>query len=245
MLKKALFLILTIALAFNCPAQTLRVVTEEAAPYQIVINGKVVAGPSFLLVDELLRRADIHSPMEVLPWARAYAIALSEPNVLIFSMARTAPRKANFNWLIKLDSITFHFFSLATRPDLQIQSISEALQYSVATVRNSAEAQSLLDMGFVEGENLILTHSYKKAWKMVLLKRADFTYADIFIQDATYDTQGGVSALFSKGYNPGRGSDLYLATSINTDTEILHKLQTSLQSMQQDGTVKKLLSQLD
>lgn len=244
-MKKLLLLIIAIAFAFNCAAHPLRVVTEDLPPYQIVVNGKLVAGSSFLLVDELLKRADINASIEVLPWARAYAIASSEQNVLIFSMARTASRETNFNWLIKLDSLTYNFYSLATRPELQIQSLSDVLQHSVATVRNSFEANALLKMGFVEGENLILTVSYIEAWQMVLLERADFTYANYIMKEATYETKTGKSVSYFRGYNPGQSSDLYLATNINIDAEVLHKLQTSLQSMQQDGTVEKLLPRLD
>jgi polar amino acid transport system substrate-binding protein len=243
--KNSLLLLIVITSVFNCAAQTLRVVTEDLAPYQIVVNDEVVGGRSFLLVEELLKRAGIDSPVEVLPWARAFAIASSEPNVMIFSMARTANREANFNWLLRLDRHTYNFYSLATRPELQIQSLSEALQYTVATVRNSSEASSLLEMGFVEDENLILTLSYKEARQMVILKRADFTYANFLIQDAIYDNQASEPVLFFKGYNPGQSSDLYLATSLNTDADILFKLETSLQSMQQDGALAKLLPRLD
>jgi polar amino acid transport system substrate-binding protein len=244
-MKKLVFLIIAIMSVFNCAAQTLRVVTEDLPPYQIVVNGNVIAGSSFLLVDELLKRAEISTHVEVLPWARAYTIASSEPNVMIFSIARTANREANFNWLIKVDSSTYTFYSLATRKDLQIQNVSEALQHSVASVRNSSEANALLDMGFVEGKNLILTVSYKQAWQMVLLKRADFTYANSIILDAVDTPQPGDPDVFSKAYNPGQSTDLYLATSINIDAGILLGLQTSLESMQQDGTVEKLLPRLN
>jgi polar amino acid transport system substrate-binding protein len=244
-MKKSLLLIITITFAHNCAAQTLRLVTEDFPPYQITVKGKLVAGRSFLLVDELLKRAQIDSQIEVLPWARAHAIASSGQNVMIFSMARTASREAYFNWLIKIDSLAFSFYRLATRQELQVQSLSEILKYAVATVRNSSEANSLIEMGFVEGENLILTVSDKEALEMVLLKRADFIYGDSLIQDAIYEANAGDPALFSKSYDPGESSDLYLATSININTGILHRLKNSLKSMQQDGTVAKILPRRD
>ena len=244
-MKKLLLLITTSMFVLNCAAQTLRVVTEDLPPYQIVVDNKLVAGRSFLLVDELLKRAKINARIEVLPWARTYSIASSEPNVMIFSMARTTSREANFHWLFKLDSLSYSFYRLATRPDLHIQSLEEALQHSVVSVRNSYEADSLLKMGFVEGKNLILSVSSNEAWQMVLLERADFIYEDIVIQNAISRTHAGKPVIFSKSYSPGKSSDLYLAANINTDADILHELRSNLLSMQLDGTAEQILSQRD
>ena len=233
-MKKLLLLIFTTLSFFSCMAETLRVVTEDLSPYQIVVDGQLVGGRSYLVVKEMLKRADLQPRIEVLPWARAYSIAASEPNVLIFTMVRTAQRDPHFHWLAKLARGNYGFYSLTSRTDLPVDSLPALLKHTVASVRNSFEASSLVNMGFVEGKNLILTVNYNEAWQMVLLGRADFTYD-------SDTTKTSAPELFSKGYSSEQTSDSYLAANINTDAKILRRLEASLQSMRQDGTMARLL----
>jgi polar amino acid transport system substrate-binding protein len=241
-MKKMLCLMLVLGSSVCASAQALRVVTEDLPPYQIVVNGKLVAGSSYLVAKEMLERAELDSRIEVLPWARAYAIASTEPNVVIFSMTRSQERDPYFHWLLKLDSLTYNFYSLSSRPEAQVNSLTEVLNYTVATVRDSFEAKALVKMGFIEGKNLILTVTYKEAWLLVQMGRANFTYAYYVAQDDIFKVPKGKQPLFFKGYNVGQSFDLYLAANINTDQEILDKLKTSLLAMQQDGTMTALLS---
>ena len=83
-----LFAALLCALACSAAtAQEVRAVTEET-PYTFLRDGKV-AGPATELVERSLQRAGLadHS-VQLYPWARAYDLALHEPNVLIFLIAR-------------------------------------------------------------------------------------------------------------------------------------------------------------
>lgn len=221
--------------------ETLRVVTEDLPPYQIVVDGKLIDGRSYQIVKELLRRSEYKPRIEVLPWARAYSIASTQDNVLIFSMVRSKTRETHFHWLQLVDSMAYHFYALSARSELKINTIDETLNYTVATVRNSFEANSLLNMGFVEGKNLFLTLSYKAAWQMVLLERADFTYASHLIDEPLFNPQIGKPDLFVKSFSPGQKLDLYIAASLGTKEPILEKLKVTLLSMQQDGSMENLL----
>lgn len=241
-MKNVLYLFLVVCSGFCMSGQSLRVVTEDLPPYQIVVNGRLVAGSSYLLVKEMLARAEMDSRIELLPWARAYAIASSEPNVVIFSMTRTQERETNFHWLLKLDSLTYNFYSQSSRPEIQINSLTDALKHTVATVRDSFEARALTKMGFIEGKNLILTVTYKEAWQLVQLGRANLTYAYFLPQDAIFNIPEIRQPLFFKGYNPGQNFELYLAANINTDQDILKRLNASIQTMKQDGTIENLMS---
>ncbi|MFT4941868.1 MAG: polar amino acid transport system substrate-binding protein [Paraglaciecola sp.] len=174
-MKKVICLILVVGSCFCTSAQTLRVVTEDLPPYQIVVKGKLVGGSAFLLVKEMLERAQLESRIELLPWARAYAIASADANVVIFSMTKTLERESYFHWLLKLDHLNYSFFSLTSRPEVRVNNLTEALSHTVSAVRNSFEARTLMKMGFREGINLILTVTYKETWQMVQLGRVDLT----------------------------------------------------------------------
>jgi polar amino acid transport system substrate-binding protein len=222
-------------------SNAIRVVTEEFPPYQVLDNDKLVSGTAFFLVEEMLKRANIKTQVEVLPWARAYAIASTEPNVVIFSLARNETRENKFKWLYQIDSLNYHFYTLSSRPDLQQVNLADALGYVAVTVRNSYEAQALTSMGYVEGENLILTCDYQDAWQMLALGRADFTYATQLFQDAFVELPSNNPPLFVKAFHRNESSALYIAASVNTDVSTLLKLRLSLKSMHEDGTAEKLL----
>jgi polar amino acid transport system substrate-binding protein len=238
-MKTACLLILLFCFAQALAKTNLRVVTEEFPPYQTVINGELVSGTSFLLVQEMLKRAKLETRMELLPWARAYTIATTEPNVIIFSIARNAERESHFHWLYNLENLNYYFYALTTRKDLQIKKLSEIAKHTIVAVRDSFEANALLNMGFVENQNLMLTRNYRAAWQMVMLGRAEFTYANQLIEDEIFESADGEPALFSKTFSIGQNSELYVAASANTDDVILKRLKLSLLSMKKDGSIEK------
>jgi polar amino acid transport system substrate-binding protein len=239
-MKATYLLMLLLSVCQLCFAQNLRIVTEEYPPYQTVENGKLVSGTSYNLVKEMLKRSHLKSRIELLPWARAYTVATTEDNVLIFSMARSEERENLFHWLYRFEALTYNFYALSERQDLQVKELSDILGHTIVAVRDSFEANSLLNMGFVENKNLILTVNYKEAWQMLMLKRAELTYANQLFEDEIFQTNVGEQTLFSKIFNLGETSELYIAASANTDESILSKLKKSLTSMEQDGTIAKL-----
>jgi len=76
-------------------AHSLRVVTEDSYPVQYVENGQL-KGKNATSINTALEMMKLDASIEVLPWARAYNMALSTPNVLIFSITRTPEREDLF-----------------------------------------------------------------------------------------------------------------------------------------------------
>ena len=226
--------LLTVLPAMAVQAEPWRVVTEDLPPYQIVVDNKLVGGSNFLAVSALLKQANIHSKIELLPWARAYDLALSQPNILIFSLARTPEREQQFAWLWKLQDINYQFYSLIERPDLQqLSNLMQIRQHTVAAVRHSVEANMLQDMGFIEGKNLFLTVTYKQAWQMVWHKRADFILAAFQAEDVLPDAKLSEADIFIKGFDPDIAIGLYFASSKQTSPHMLVELKQQIALLSQ------------
>jgi len=236
-MKKLLILIISSC----CSAQSLsvRVVTEDLPPYQFLEHGKL-QGSSVILVEEMLKRANINSPIEVLPWARAFHIASTQSNVIIFSMARNQQREADFYWLLKIRSLMYHFYRSADQQQVHADSLTDVLQHTVVAVRNSYEANSLQKLGFQEGKNLVLVVNYAKAWQMLLKRHADYTYANELVESTLFKQFKIKPIYFVKDFDLGETANLYIAASITSSTALIKKLTLSLQSMQQDGTLRQL-----
>src|SRR4051812_45430465 len=85
-------------LVFAClmaQAQSIHVVTETSYNTRVV-DGKVV-GPVVDVVEASLKHARVDAiTVDAYPWARAYLLALREPNTVIFPIARTPERETQF-----------------------------------------------------------------------------------------------------------------------------------------------------
>ena len=172
-----MFFFTSLSIPTGIQAKSLRVVTEDMPPYQIVEQGKLVGGSSYLLVKQTLQLANIDYEIEILPWARAYKTARFETNTLIFSLARTPEREMLFQWLLPVSQKqSFYYFSLKSATTSVPVTLEQIKKLSVVVVRDSAEHLDLMRMGFEEEKNMFLAVDYLDTWRMLLKKRAQFTY---------------------------------------------------------------------
>lgn len=106
-----------------CYAHTpLKVVTELSPPNQTRINNEVM-GYSTEIVRLILAAANIDATIEIYPWARAYKMARSKPNTLIYSLAKTADREPLFHWIGTVAQFKLGFVKLSQRSDIVINSL--------------------------------------------------------------------------------------------------------------------------
>ena len=92
-------------------ALKIRVLTEDTFPIQYLENGKIL-GPSTELVRSVLNEANIPYSIEILPWARAYNVALTQPNTMIYSLARTEQREDLFQWIGSVMRLNYYLVGM-------------------------------------------------------------------------------------------------------------------------------------
>src|ERR1035437_4785529 len=78
-------------------AQTIHGVTEDTS-YSFLKEGKVIGSATAVVELRLKQACFSNYQISLYPWARAYDMALKEPNVLIFLIARTPAREQQFKW---------------------------------------------------------------------------------------------------------------------------------------------------
>ena len=78
------------------------VVTEILPPYQFYQVNNELSGFSVEVMEEIFKITGDDIDLQVLPWARAYQTALTQPNTLIFSLSRSLAREKLFIWGGKL-----------------------------------------------------------------------------------------------------------------------------------------------
>jgi len=132
----------------------IRVVTEEWPPYTCSENGEV-GGIVTEIVRATLDRAGVDYSIEVYPWARAYDMARTQKNVLIYSICRLPAREHYFKW-IRLEglSVEMYLFSPKHRNDISLNTLADAKRYRIGVTRETSTHHFLLSHGFVDGKNL-------------------------------------------------------------------------------------------
>lgn len=216
------------ALSTACPV---RVLTEELPPYQVVKNQQVVGGFAFFQVQSILRAAGWQCRTEVLPWAEALRIANTEPNVLIYSMARLPPREALFHWLTPLLRADYHFYSAQRQVVEQLRQGARPEQFVAVAVHGSMMDQRLQQLGFIPQQNLLQVRDINEQWQMLQLNKAQLTLA--FEPDFTALTDPLVrQTRFYRSAQSVLQIELYLTASLGTEPQLLQQLRQAIAALQ-------------
>lgn len=170
-------IILAAATSMAQQVSQLQVVTELSPPHQTLVSGEV-DGYSTRLVRAILQQAGVSANIEIYPWARAYKMALQQPDTLIYNMARTTEREPLFQWIGPVATYRLGFVKLAHRQDIQIKTLKDAQQYSIAVQRHDVAETFLRKNGFGQPDQLVLAAEITESWQLLLHGKVDLIIDD-------------------------------------------------------------------
>jgi len=228
---------LLLAAAAAASAQTITAVTETT-PYTYVANGRVV-GSATQVVEQTLQRAGLTAyQVHVYPWARAYELALKEPNVLIFLIARTPARERQFHWAGEIMRIQYHLYRLKSSP-LEVKDLEAAKAYSIGVMRDDVRQQYLRSKGF---ERLVVSAQSLDNFQKLLRGQVDLVPlttddAASLCQQTGFDCAGLVRVLTLDEASTG----LYMAYSLSTPAPVVQRTQEAFGQLKAEGQVQRLM----
>jgi len=228
---------LLLAAAAAASAQTITAVTETT-PYTYVANGRVV-GSATQVVEQTLQRAGLTAyQVHVYPWARAYELALKEPNVLIFLIARTPARERQFHWAGEIMRIQYHLYRLKSSP-LDVKDLESAKAYSIGVMRDDVRQQYLRSKGF---ERLVVSAQSLDNFQKLLRGQVDLVPlttddAASLCQQTGFDCAGLVRVLTLDEASTG----LYMAYSLSTPAPVVQRTQEAFSQLKAEGQVQRLM----
>lgn len=217
----------------NTPAwsASLRLLTEESAPFNFTQDGRLT-GLFVEVVQEIQRRLGNKDQIESIPWARGYRLALTEPNVVLFSTARNPEREHRFQWVGPVQTSICSLFA-KRGASMQVASLSDAKAASSILVPREWDAYDhLINLGFT---NLAQTNTPEQMVKMLLVGRAPLMFT----------MRTGIRGLLERA---GAGTDeveevyiaykaqSYIAFSQKAPPEIVRQWQQALNKMKEDGS---------
>ena len=219
------------------------IVTEHFPPYQIQ-KGDGVEGISIDIVNKLHKRLHIEKPINVYPWARAYKIALSKPNTLIFSMTYTQQRRGLFQWigfLPILDEISFWTLNSVKREGplnwANVQGLTSAIP------RQDSNLPLLLSKGLIINSNLYLVNSFEQAIDMLVKERVDYIVAGKSSLRYQILTLGYSLAEFN--VEPTRTltkQRLGFAFNLESEQALVEKYRVAFKAMEKDGSLNDIMT---
>ncbi len=229
-------LVIVLFSSANVLAQKVRFVTEIMSPFQ-VNDGQQLTGFAVELVEEIKRRTRIDAKIEVYPWARAYNLALTQPNVFIFTLVKTDERMTQFDWIDEYYTVTDSFYALKSRKDIVINSMSDAKKYVTCIPRDDVGEQRLLKLGFAK------TSLKKVAFQSQCLGMLYRDRVDLNLFNAV-----GIQSLSQKfDVDPGYFRRVFvvskavmgLAASKNTDANLVKAVRKALGQIKKEAAFKQ------
>jgi polar amino acid transport system substrate-binding protein len=229
----------------DAQAQALRVVTEDWAPFNYLEKGQPT-GLATEMVQALLNDAGSNASVEFLPWNRAYADSLREPNVLIFTMGRNAEREELFEWVFKVTNREIWLYRLANRDELALKSLAEAHGYRIGTgPTEDASTRDLVHAGFILGKNLdpIQAADPDAAnLQKLMRKRVDFIAVNpVGIAFAARKAGVDMKLLVAAVPVSQDGLGYWVALNRNSSAVTIQKVTASARKLEKQGVFKAIL----
>lgn len=228
----------------TCLSQQFQIVSEEIPPLQMLDNNNQPSGAMVEIVQAMLKKAQLSSEIKFYPWARSYQLALSKKNTIIFSLFRDKKREKKFQWIGKLYTLKSYLATLKSKPEININSLTDAKKYSIGTIRSDLAESYLREHSFKNNDNLIISSKYDVLWELLYSGRIDAAFTNDKVWRYEIAAIGLDPNEIKLNYQvPNFANDLYIAASLQTDASIVHALKNALSEMKKDGSYQKILKQ--
>jgi len=218
-------------------AQTILAVTEHT-PYTYVMDGKVV-GTATEVVELTLQRAGLKDyRVSLYPWARAYDMAQTKPNVLIYLIARTKAREQQFQWAGEIMKIQYHLYRLKHRP-LAITDLESAKRFTIGVMRDDVRQQYLQAKGF---GRLVISAQSGDNFRKLLSGQVDLVPlttddASSLCKETGFDCAGLERVMTLDEASTG----LYMAYSRATPDAVVQRTRRAFEQIKAEGQVKRIM----
>ncbi len=214
----------------------LTVLLEPVLPYSYQDSEGKPTGYAVELMQELLRRSHLTGQLEFNSWTSIYQRAMSEPRILVVSIARLNERESHFYWIGPTASRRAYLYRLKSRPDVQVPSLEAARAYRIAVIRDDATERDLLAKGFELGKQLDRSPDHAALLRKLFAERDHLAALNSAVAAATFTRFGydfnQVEPLFKLS-----DTKLYMALSRSTGPAVYARLLQSWDAMRRDGTV--------
>jgi methyl-accepting chemotaxis protein/ABC-type amino acid transport substrate-binding protein len=202
-------------------------------------SGADVKGFSPDVVREILARTGHQAEVRITSWERSYAALQTEPNAVLFTMARTPSRENQFHWvgpLVHSNAVLF----VKKGSGISVKSLYEARKLpSIAVIKGDSKEEFLKGKDF---RNL----DYSPDWATAFRKLLEGKVTALVMTDMDLPTTASDAGLNPADFEPVYElfvNRLYIGMSKRTDQAVVRSWQEALDAMKRDGSFNRLAQQ--
>ena len=235
---KLLWVMLLLVFPFQVQSQSeqLKIVTAEEPPMSFLENQEVT-GIVTDIVKEILKRTESKTPIKLYPWVRSYQICLREPNVVLFTAARTEARETLFHWIGPV--IEKRWVLISKRGSNieinRLEDVSKAMM--VGVVRGDARAKLLLE----NGVEVYLLNTLQQGFIMLMNGRVDLV-ATADVEIPIVATKIGYKSRDFRIVYTLEKIHSYIVISKDTQLPIVRRWRVEFEGLKKDGTFAKIVN---
>ncbi|MEH6460728.1 substrate-binding periplasmic protein [Chitinimonas sp. JJ19] len=219
-------------------ASGLLLTTEDSPPAQMMREG-VLAGRSVDKVREIMRRTGTQYDMQLLPWARAYELALRQgAQACVFSTTRNVQREGQFKWVGPLTKSDWVLFGQSGR-DYGIKSLADVRRYVVGTYNADVRDAWLKERGF----RVDTAPQDEMNPRKLMAGRIDLWANDADVGRILLQNQGLEAEI--KPVFTFHSLGLYLACNPAVPDGLISRLQIAYDEMARDGYNRRIDAEYD
>jgi polar amino acid transport system substrate-binding protein len=228
-----LAVLLSVSCALSMAAPVHLYIMTESSPPASMWDGKQVVGSGTDKVREIMARTGTAYTLDLLPWRRAYTLALKRPDACLFSTTRTPERENLFKWVGPTDKAEWVLLGRADH-GFQLRSLEDARPLRIGTYNGDARDEYLRKRGFqVDPAPNDLINPRK-----LLLKRIDLWAASLRRGSDLLEKNGWAEQIVPiYTFNHVK---VYLACNRSVPDELIDRMNVALEAMDQDGTTRRL-----
>ena len=213
------------------------IATESSPPTSMQEGGRVIGSATDKVREALARTATPYT-IDLLPWKRAYNIAMARPDGCVYSTTRTPEREHLFKWVGPTDEGEWVLLGRADH-GYRLATLEDARKLRIGTYNGDARDAYLRARGFRVDPAPNDSINPKK----LILKRIDLWAAGLR-PGSPYLEVNGYGGLIVPVLTFNRVK-LYLACNLAVPDATINKLNAALEAMARDGTARRLERKYD
>jgi polar amino acid transport system substrate-binding protein len=223
--------------ALTAPAHALTALTEANPPFNFMEKGKLT-GLSVDIVTEMGKRSGVPVTLQLLDWNKGYSDVQTKRDTCLFSTARLSNRENVFKWVGPIATNQWAFFAKQGFAG-KINTLEDARPYRIGGIQQDARVEWLKEKGVT---NIVTVVKRTELPQLLTLDRKKLGAIDLWISGLYTAPQVAAEAkvkdvVFVKTV---KEEELYLACNPGVPAATLSSLQTALDAMKKDGTVKQI-----
>lgn len=207
--------------------------TEEYPPYNYMING-VYKGVGYDQVVLIMKDIGVDYTVELMPWARAYAMAQTEAMTCVFTTAHTPERDNQFKWVEPIGRDR-SIMTSKKGSNVHAENIEQARNFRVGTQRDDYTEAFLEKNGFQKidlAASLELTLKKLESGRIDLIPLSEKFFYDLVEQGHPLEARFVLTE-----------QTFAIACNTSVPDTLIAKMQASLNTLIADGRQKAIFTQ--